>query len=38
VGLRFLSEEVEVEVPLIGDGKSDLSSPNFPETVSTEVK
>jgi hypothetical protein len=36
--LRFLPEEVEVEVPLIGDGKSDLSSPTFPETVSTEVK
>jgi hypothetical protein len=34
--LRFLPEEVEV--PLIGDGKSDLSSPTYPETASTEVK
>jgi hypothetical protein len=36
--LRFLPEEVEVQVPLIGDGKSDLSSPTYPETASTEVK
>jgi hypothetical protein len=34
--LRFLPEEVEV--PLIVDGKSDFSSPTYPETASTEVK
>jgi hypothetical protein len=36
--LRFLPKEVEVEVPLVVDSKSDLSSPTFPETVSSEVK
>ncbi len=38
--LRFLPKEVEVEVevPLVVGGKSDVSSPTFPETVSTDVK